>query len=63
MPGEVEPDRQPLARVREDRVVDRVVDDARADLADRAAAAFADQQRVGEERIPGDRPPDRGTAR
>ena len=50
-PGDVERQREAPAGRREDRVVDRVVDVARSDLADRPLAAFADQQRVGEQRI------------
>ncbi len=42
---------EPLALVREDRAVHRVVHEARRDLADHAAAALTDQQRVVDERI------------
>ena len=49
--GDVERQRVAPARGREDRVVDRVVDVARADLADRPLAPFADEQRVLQERI------------
>ena len=50
-PRQIHGKREPLARRREDRVVDRVVDEARRDLADHALAALADEQRVLQERI------------
>ena len=48
--------RQRVARSggREDRVIDRVVDEARSDLADGPLAALADEQRIREERIAGE---------
>ena len=49
--GEVDRGGEALARVREDRVVDRVVDEARRDLADRALAALTQQQRIAQVRV------------
>ena len=49
---QVDRQREPLAGVREDRVVDRVVHEARDHLAHRAAAARANQQRIENERVP-----------
>src|SRR6185369_3527148 len=48
----IEGQRQTPARRREDRIVDRVVNDAWRDLADDALAALSDEQRVLQERVP-----------
>ena len=50
-PGEIDRRREAPAGGREDRLVDRVVDEARRDLADDPLAVRADQQRVAQERV------------
>src|SRR5439155_14130097 len=49
--GEIERRGEALAGRREDRLVHRVVDEARRHLADDALAVLADEQRIAQERV------------